>query len=170
MKKLLFGVSLILATSFAVSVQAADYTVEPPSTALFRTPTSVSIVTVRDNVNRAAIDTSKNSALIPPTFGSATSNLRYSGTLLTPNLAAQYADESRVQQTASSILSQPTVTVTSTVSSGTVINGTTTVNPVSTSMVIYDDYTYYAFTEVDEDIIIRAGILRSSLFPILTFR
>lgn len=165
MKKLLFGVSLILATSFAVSVQAADYTVEPPSTALFGTPTSVSVIMVGDNVNRAAIDMSKNSALIPPAFGSATSNLRYSGTLLTPNLAAQYADASRVQQTASSILSQPTVTVTSTVSSGTVINGTTTVDPVSTSTVIYNDYTYYAFTEVDEDMYYSGGYIAKLSIP-----
>ena len=165
MKKLLFGVSLILATSFAVSVQAADYTVEPPSTALFGTPTSVSVIMVGDNVNRAAIDMSKNSALIPPAFGSATSNLRYSGTLLTPNLAAQYADASRVQQTASSMLSQPTVFVTSTVSSGTVINGTTTVDPVSTSTVMYNDYTYYAFTEVDEDMHYSGGYIAKLSIP-----
>lgn len=167
MKKLPFGVSLILATSFAVSVQAADYTVEPPLAALFGTPTSVSVVMVGDNVNRAAIDMSKNSALIPPAFGSATSNLRYSGTLLTPNLAAQYADESRVQQTASSILSQSTVTVTSTVSSGcTVVGGTTAVIPDNSFVDIYDDYhTYDAFTEVDEDMYYSGGYIAKLSIP-----
>lgn len=75
------------------NVSAAEfYTVEAPSAGIFGTPTSVTTVVVGNNVNKAEIDKSKNSSLIPPTFGSATSNLRNSGTPLTSNLASPYID------------------------------------------------------------------------------
>lgn len=61
------------------TVFAADYTVQPPSAGIFGTPTSIETVVVGDNVNQAEVDKSKNSSLIPPDFGSPTSNLRGSG-------------------------------------------------------------------------------------------
>jgi len=69
-----------------------NYTVEAPPAGIFGTPTSVITTVVGDNVNEAAVDKSKNSALIPPEFGSPTSNLRNSGEPLTPNLASPYVD------------------------------------------------------------------------------
>lgn len=69
-----------------------NYMVEAPPAGIFGTPTSVTTTVVGDNVNEAAVDKSKNSALIPPEFGSPTSNLRNSGEPLTPNLASQYVD------------------------------------------------------------------------------
>lgn len=167
MKKLLFCVGLSLLVVLSVQVNAADYTVAPPKEALFGTPTSVSVVTVGTNLNRTEVDVSKNSALVPPAFGSATSNLRYSGTLLTPNLASPYVDETQVQQTVTGALSQPTVTVTSTVPSGsTVISGPTTVIPDNSFADIFDDYhTYDAFTEVDEDMYYSGGYIAKLSIP-----
>lgn len=71
---------------------AADYTVQPPSAGIFGKPTSVTAVVAADKVNQAELDKSKNSSLIPPLFGSPTSNLRGSGESLTPNLATNYMD------------------------------------------------------------------------------
>lgn len=81
--------TLLLGTTSAF---AADYSVEPPSAGIFGNPTSVQTVVVGDDVNKTEIDKSKNSALIPPDFGSPTSNLRGSGEPLTPNLASPYTD------------------------------------------------------------------------------
>lgn len=67
----------------AVPAYALDYTVDAPEDHLFGRPTSVEAVTEygADNVDR-----SKNTALIPPTFGSPTSYLPNTGEPLTPNL------------------------------------------------------------------------------------
>ena len=81
--------TLLMGTTSAF---AADYTVAPPSAGIFGNPTSVQTVVVGDDVNKTEIDKSKNSSLIPPDFGSPTSNLRGSGEPLTPNLASPYTD------------------------------------------------------------------------------
>lgn len=67
----------------AVPAYALDYTVDAPEDYLFGRPTSMETVTEHgaDNVDR-----SKNTALIPPTFGSSTSYLPNTGEPLTPNL------------------------------------------------------------------------------------
>ena len=67
----------------AVPAYALDYTVDAPEDYLFGRPTSVETVTEygADNVDR-----SKNTALIPPAFGSPTSYLPDTGEPLTPNL------------------------------------------------------------------------------------
>lgn len=72
-KTICAGMTLMLA---GTSAFAADYTVDAPSAGIFGKPTSVTTVYVADNVNKADIDKSKNSGLIPPIFGSPTSNLR----------------------------------------------------------------------------------------------
>ena len=67
----------------AVPAYALDYTVDAPEDYLFGRPTSMETVTEygADNVDR-----SKNTALIPPAFGSPTSYLPNTGDPLTPNL------------------------------------------------------------------------------------
>ena len=153
MKKTIAGISILIAASLGIPAYAADYTVKKPPTPNFAAPTSIETVTVGDNINRAAVDTSKNSALIPPRFGSPTSNLRGSGEPLTPNLAADYASKAAV----SGISVQPTVTVTSTISQ--VILGT-----IDTT--VYEDYlTYEAFTEVTNDLYYTGGYLAKLIIP-----
>ena len=75
-----------LLTAFSVSANALEYTFDSPSTGDFGTPTSADdTIRERENPNT---DKSKNSALIPPGFGSPTSYLPNSGEFLTSNLAA----------------------------------------------------------------------------------
>lgn len=62
---------------------ALEYTMEAPDDYLFARPTSDETIYEWENPN---VDRSKNTALIPPAFGSAASYLPGSGTALTPNL------------------------------------------------------------------------------------
>lgn len=80
-----FTVCLMLA-ALSVSASALEYTFDSPSTGDFGIPTSAGD-TIREWENPNT-DKSKNSALIPPGFGTPTSYLPNSGTFLTPNLAA----------------------------------------------------------------------------------
>ena len=67
----------------AVPAYALDYTVDAPEDHLFGRPTSVETATEYAASN---VDRSKNTALIPPAFGSPTSYLPNTGEPLTPNL------------------------------------------------------------------------------------
>ena len=67
----------------AVPAYALDYTVDAPEDYLFGRPTSVETVMEYGTDN---VDRSKNTALIPPAFGSPTSYLPNTGEPLTPNL------------------------------------------------------------------------------------
>lgn len=81
----MFALCLLLA-ALSVPASALEYTFSSPSTGDFGTPTSADDI-IRERVNPNT-DKSKNSALIPPGFGSPTSYLPNSGEFLTPNLAA----------------------------------------------------------------------------------
>lgn len=71
--------------ALSLPAYAADYTFAAPDVGLFGRPTSDDTVYV-STAEPANIDRSKNTALIPPAFGSATSYLPGSGEALTPNL------------------------------------------------------------------------------------
>lgn len=62
---------------------ALEYSVDAPENYLFGRPTSDSTIYETENPN---VDRSKNTALIPPGFGTPTSYLPNSGEYLTPNL------------------------------------------------------------------------------------
>ena len=160
-KKFIPIVSLGLLCMLTLPAFAADYTAVPPTQALFATPTSVDVVTVDSSINRTAVDISKNSALIPPAFGSQTSNLRGSGEPLTPNLAT------RTETLQADIAGPPMVTVISTVPSSSVANaGGDTVIPGTIDTSIYEDYyTYNAFTEVTDDMYYTGGYIAKLSIP-----
>lgn len=151
---------LILSFIMPASVYAADfYTVSPPSAGIFGTPTSVTTVVVGDNVNKAAVDVSKNSALIPPAFGSHTSNLRNTGEPLTPNLASVYTEN------ATMIATQPSVTVSSNVNTG--IN-TTQSTYIPGNLTSFDDYLYdeeEAFTKLTSSMYYSGGHIGTLKIP-----
>ena len=75
-----------LLAALSISASALEYTFDSPSTGDFGTPTSAG-ATIREREDPNT-DKSKNSALIPPGFGTPTSYLPNSGEYLTPNLAA----------------------------------------------------------------------------------
>lgn len=78
---------LLLATMLCTlcigQASALEYTIDAPDDYLFARPTSDDTIYEWEDPN---VDRSKNTALIPPTFGSPTSYLPGSGTALTPNL------------------------------------------------------------------------------------
>ena len=69
---------------------ALEYTMDAPDDYLFARPTSDDTIYEWEDPN---VDRSKNTALIPPTFGSPTSYLPGSGTALTPNLIPGALDD-----------------------------------------------------------------------------
>lgn len=166
-KTICTGLALLM---MGTSAFAADfYTVNPPSAGIFGTPTSVTTVVVGDNVNKAAVDVSKNSALIPPAFGSHTSNVRNTGEPLTPNLASPYVDSATGTTIVGNITAtttQPSVTVTTnTNTSITTSQGNSVIVPGT----IYGDYYYYyeeeAFTEVTSSMYYSAGHIGTLKIP-----
>lgn len=79
--------ALLLATMLCTlcigQASALEYTMDAPDDYLFGRPTSEDTIYEWEDPN---VDRSKNTALIPPTFGSPTSYLPGSGLPLTPNL------------------------------------------------------------------------------------
>jgi sortase A len=88
MRKLITLISLLCITAaLAVPVSALDYTIDAPNSPEYGKATSIEPVISADRGEMSNVDLSKNTALIPPTFGSPTSYLPGSGERLTPNLA-----------------------------------------------------------------------------------
>lgn len=81
--KTLYLATLMLAAVCVTPANALEYTMGAPNNHLFARPTSDSTIYEQVEVN---VDRGKNTALIPPGFGSPTSYLPGSGTALTPNL------------------------------------------------------------------------------------
>ena len=84
MKKIrLFLLSAMMCVLCVGQAGALKYTIDAPEDYTFGRPTSEDTIYEAEEIN---VDRSKNTALIPPTFGSPTSYLPGSGTPLTPNL------------------------------------------------------------------------------------
>ena len=88
--------ALILAVVCVTPASALEYTMDAPDDYLFARPTSDTTIYEHEDPN---VDRSKNTALIPPGFGSPTSYLPGSGTALTPNLVPGALDGGLVSQT-----------------------------------------------------------------------
>ena len=79
-----------LMMSQAMTASAADpmsYSFGGAAEPDYGTPTSIEVVHTADGGARQDEDVSKNAALIPPSFGSASMDARNTGAYLTPNLA-----------------------------------------------------------------------------------
>ena len=105
MKKLnVFLITLALFALCASPGYALDYSFDAPEDYLYRQPTSDDTIYEWENPNQ---DRSKNTALIPPGFGTPTSYLPGSGEYLTPNLVPGALSGGLVNQTGSSSFSGP---------------------------------------------------------------
>ena len=80
----------MLCTLCIGQASALEYTMDAPDDYLFARPISDDTIYEWEDPN---VDRSKNTALIPPTFGSPTSYLPGSGTALTPNLIPGALDD-----------------------------------------------------------------------------
>ena len=96
MKIRVLFLAAMLCALCAGQASALEYTMEAPDDYLFARPTSDETIYEWENPN---VDRSKNTALIPPVFGSPTSYLPGSGTPLTPNLVPGALDRGLVTQT-----------------------------------------------------------------------
>ena len=96
MKIRVLFLAAMLCALCAGQASALEYTMEAPDDYLFARPTSDETIYEWENPN---VDRSKNTALIPPVFGSPTSYLPGSGTPLTPNLVPAALDRGLVTQT-----------------------------------------------------------------------
>ena len=76
-----------LAAALATPAGALDYAIDAPEGPDYGKPTSVEVVHTADGGALKNEDISKNAALIPPGFGSASADTLNTGTWLTPNLA-----------------------------------------------------------------------------------
>ena len=86
MKRLLriFLLTVVFAALLVAPGHALEYSIDAPEDYLFGRPTSDDTIYEWEDPN---VDRSKNTALIPPGFGTPTSYLPNSGEYLTPNLA-----------------------------------------------------------------------------------
>ena len=91
MKKIISTVLMVsLMASLAVTASAAgpmSYSISGVGDPEYGTPTSIEVVHTADGGAMKNEDISKNAALIPPGFGSASADALNTGTYLTPNLA-----------------------------------------------------------------------------------
>ena len=149
MKRLLhiFLLTAVFAAMLVAPAHALEYTIDEPEDYLFGRPTSEDAPYTAENPN---MDRSKNTALIPPGFGTPTSYLPGSGKYLTPNLVPGALSGGLVNQVGS-------------VGGGTVTNsGYPTVDvggAGSTSQFSYTTTQTTAYTEVTSDLYYSGGYL-----------
>ena len=88
MKKIItLCLSLCMAAALAAPAYALEYSIAPPKDFDFGRNTSIEVIHTADGGAMKNADMSKNTALIPPAFGSESMNALHTGEYLTPNLA-----------------------------------------------------------------------------------
>ena len=153
MKRLLhiFLLTAVFAAMLVAPAHALEYTIDEPEDYLFGRPTSEDAPYTVENPN---VDRSKNTALIPPGFGTPTSYLPGSGKYLTPNLVPGALSGGLVNQVGSvTDGGYPTVDV-----SG---------GAGSTSQFSYTTTQTTAYTEVTSDLYYSGGHLGTLKIPSL---
>lgn len=152
MKKLITTLLMAsLMASLAVTASAAgpmSYSIDGVGDPDYGTPTSIEVVHTADGGVMKNEDVSKNAALIPPGFGSASADALNTGTYLTPNLAPATA-----------------------VGSGAIVNGTgaNIIFPTYSADDIYNPsnplISYTGYTEVTDDLYYSGGHLGTLKIP-----
>ena len=88
MKKIItLCLSLCMTAALAAPAYALEYSIDAPDDYDFGRNTSIEVIHTADGGAMRNEDVSKNAALIPPIFGSASMNALHTGEYLTPNLA-----------------------------------------------------------------------------------
>ena len=161
MKKLtmLFS-ALCLTMALTVPASALEYNINAPGDPEYGKATSIEPVYTADRGEMPNVDVSKNAALVPPTFGSASAYTLNTGFPLTPNLAPGYmlGEGAVINGSAGITVAPPDFNsipsdVVSNVSTSTV---STTTSPSFTS-----------YTEVTSDLYYSGGYLATLKIPSL---
>ena len=162
-----FLLTLALCAMCVGQASALEFTYDAPEDYLFGRPTSQDTPYVQENPN---VDRSKNTALIPPGFGTSTSYLPGSGEALTPNLIPGALKGGLVNQVGS--VNYPTIDATNATtaqaSSGSSI--TMTQIPSSPASIAQGNTTAsntVGFTDVTDDLYYSGGYLGTLKIPSL---
>jgi sortase A len=159
MKKLTTLLSMLCVTAaLTISAGALDYTIDAPSGPEYGKATSIEPVVTADGGEMPNVDVSKNAALIPPAFGSATSYLPGSGERLTPNLAGG-APTGTISGSNATILLPST--------SGSTTTSTAASSTVSSSTVSTSTSGSTGYTSVTSDLYYSGGYLATLKIPSL---
>lgn len=160
MKKLM---TLLLALCVTVSTMATAYAAEPLEYTIDGTgdpeygkPTSIEVVHTPGGGAMKNEDVSKNAALAPPAFGSASADTLHTGTPLTPNLAPGYMPDTGAVINGSFSAVQPPAL------DG---NGTVYVPGSSTVTVTNPGGATDGYTEVTDDLYYSGGYLGTLKIP-----
>jgi len=154
-KTIMLLMALCLTASLAIPASAAEplnYTFQGTGDPEYGKPTSIEVVYTADGGARKNEDVSKNAALAPPAFGSASADTLNTGKPLTPNLAPGY------QPTAGAAIDGTSAAVTvpgSPLESSAPDAGTSAPDPSPTP----------GFTEVTDDLYYKSGHLGTLEIP-----
>lgn len=155
MKKLsMFLCLMCLTAALAVPASAAgplEYSIDAPGDPDYGVPTSFEPVATVDGGARKNEDVSKNAALIPPGFGTASADALNTGTPLTPNLAPDSRPTGAAVNGTSAPVFVPGSTIPDTPSSP----SPSTSTPISST----------GYTEVTSDLYYTAGHLGTLKIP-----
>ena len=165
MKKrmLLPALALCLTASLAAPASALEYTIETDQAPYYGTPTSVETVITPDGGKMKNEDLSKNAAIVPPGFGTPSSNTLNTGTYLTPNLVASQMAQGGISGGTGAVVTPPDTSGTYTASQE-VQDGSANIS----QSFIQGGVTYTtAFTEVTDDLYYSGGYLATLKIPSL---
>ncbi len=161
----ILAMTVFLSVLTVTPALALEYSLSGAAEAVFGTPTSDEIIYVGAK-ETANIDRSKNSAQIPPGFGTPTSYLPGSGEYLTPNLAANGSTVKVINPSASTAVSVSNINMIGTGSSSNVSIPTAANSNITVSYTDNRDYTNYTgYTEVDSSLYYSGGSLARLKIP-----
>lgn len=156
--------TLCMTVSLAVPASAAgpmEYTFDGTGDPEYGKPTSIEVIYTADGGAQKNEDVSKNAALAPPTFGSASADTLNTGTPLTPNLAPGYMPDTGAVINGSTAAVQPPA-MGGGAASGT---GALYVPGSSTVTVANPGNASSGYTEVTDDLYYRGGHLGTLEIP-----
>lgn len=161
----ILAMTVFLSVLTATPALALEYSLSGAAEAVFGTPTSDEIIYVgtKETTN---IDRSKNSAQIPPGFGTPTSYLPGSGEYFTPNLAANGSTVKVINPSASTAVSVSNIGTVDKGSGSSVSAPTAANSNITVSYTDNRDYTNYTgYTDVDSSLYYSGGHLGRLKIP-----
>ena len=149
--------ALCLTMALTVPASALEYNINAPGDPEYGKSTSVEPVVTADRGEMPNVDVSKNSALVPPAFGSASAYTLNTGIPLTPNLAPGYmlGDGAIINGSAGITVAPPDF---DSIPSGIVSNVGTSTGATTTPT---------SFTEITSDLYYSGGYLAVLKIPSL---
>ena len=155
--------ALCLTASLAAPASALEYTIETDKAPYYGTPTSVETVITPDGGKIKNEDLSKNAAIVPPGFGTPSSNTLHTGTYLTPNLVASQMAQGGISGGIGNLVTPPDTSGVAAPSQE-VQDGSANIS----QSFIQGGVTYTtAFTEVTDDLYYSGGYLATLKIPSL---